>query len=90
MCVFVLAEHTDRGVPYGSRIEVQRGLRQWCSPLNKCVSWSFPLTPGWETGVADGNKGLLVLLAGTSISQQIWKGKSDDLLQRGGVRLMGL
>lgn len=76
LCVFVLAEHTDRGVPYGSRMAVWRGLfQQWCFSLNKWCSWSSPLSPGWGTGAAEGNKGLFAQLPSTSDSQLIWKGR---------------
>ena len=76
LCVFVLAEHTDRGVPYGGRIAVWRGLfQQWCFPLNKWCSRSSPPSPGCETGVAEGNKGLFAQLPSTSVSKLIWMGR---------------
>lgn len=67
--------YIDRGVPYGSRIAVWRGLIQlWCFPLNKWRPWSSPLSPGCETGAADGKKGCLHSSPSTSVSKLICKG----------------
>lgn len=45
--VFVLAQCTDRGVPYGSKISIWRGLFQpVVLPLLLIVFMKLPLAPG--------------------------------------------
>lgn len=49
-----------RGVPYGSRIAVWRGLfQQWCFPLNKWCSRSSPCPRGGRQVPLKGMKGCL-------------------------------
>lgn len=69
--VFVSSEHTDRGVPYGAGIAVWRGFFfiSGDSFSTNSAHGARHCPPGWETGAAEGNKGLFAQSFCVSASQ---------------------